>query len=132
MRVLLDTNAYSFFTRGHEEVHAIVEDAQGVVLSTVVVGELLFGFRLGTQFDENYATLLAYIAKPSVSVVDVGIATAENYASIFAALRAKGRPIPANDIWIAAHAMETGADLVSADAHFEHVDGLSWTRIPPR
>lgn len=45
------------------------------------------------------------------------------------ALRAKGRPIPTNDVWIAAHAMETGADLVSADGHFEHVDGIAWVRV---
>lgn len=44
-------------------------------------------------------------------------------------LRAKGRPIPTNDIWIAAHVMETGADLVSADRHFEHVDGIAWLRL---
>ena len=59
----------------------------------------------------------------------MGRDTAERYGVISAALRAKGRPIPANDVWIAAHAMETGADLVSADAHFEHVDGLAWTRV---
>ncbi len=129
MRVLLDTNAYSVFSRGNEEVRAIVEDAQEVLLSAVVIGELIYGFRLGTQFDQNYARLRAYLDTPSVSVVDVGIATAEKYASTFATLRAKGRPIPANDIWIAAHAMETDAELVSADAHFEHVDGLAWTRV---
>ena len=44
-------------------------------------------------------------------------------------LRRKGRPIPTNDIWIAAHAMESGADLVSADRHFEEVDGLAWTLV---
>ena len=52
-------------------------------------------------------------------------ATPESQSS----LRAKGRPIPTNDIWIAAHAMETGADLVSADRHFEHVDGIAWIRL---
>ncbi len=43
--------------------------------------------------------------------------------------RAKGRRIPTNDLWIAAHAMETGADLVSAAHHFEHVDGIAWIRL---
>ncbi len=41
----------------------------------------------------------------------------------------RGRPIPTNDVWIAAHAMETGADLVSADRHFQHIDGLAWRRL---
>ena len=59
----------------------------------------------------------------------VGLATADRYSRIATSLRAKGRPIPTNDMWIAAHAMETGADLVSADGHFEHVDGIAWIRV---
>ena len=53
----------------------------------------------------------------------------DRYARIAAALRAKGRPIPTNDVWIAAHAMETGADLVSADGHFEYVEGIVWVQV---
>ena len=55
--------------------------------------------------------------------------SADRYSRIAAALRAKGNPIPTNDVWIAAHAMETGADLVSADRHFEAVDGIAWLRL---
>ena len=132
MRVLLDTNAYTQLTRGDEQVVEIVETADEVLLSVIVVGELLFGFELGTRTEENVDILNSYLASSKVSFVDVGRETAERYSVINAALRAKGRPIPTNDAWIAAHAMETGAALVSADAHFEHVDGLSWTRIPPR
>jgi predicted nucleic acid-binding protein len=40
------------------------------------------------------------------------------------------RPIPTNDIWIAAHAMEAGADLISSDPHFGHIDGLPWVAFP--
>ncbi len=129
MRVLLDTNAYTRLTHSDERVAEIVDAADEVLLSAVVVGELLFGFRLGTRTEANLDILYSYLASPKVSVVEVGMATAERYGVINAALRAKGRPIPANDVWIAAHAMETGADLVSADAHFEHVDGLAWTRV---
>ena len=49
---------------------------------------------------------------------------------IAASLRAKGRPIPANDIWIAAHALEAGADLVSYDRHFDQIDGLVLVYLP--
>jgi tRNA(fMet)-specific endonuclease VapC len=44
-------------------------------------------------------------------------------------LRRKGKPMPTNDIWIAAHAMESGAELLSFDRHLEHIDGLVWTRL---
>ena len=64
----------------------------------------------------------------SVSTL-VGPVTADRYSRVMTALKAKGRPIPTNDVWIAAHAMETGADLVSADGHFEHVDGIVWVRV---
>ncbi len=130
MRVLLDTNAYSQLMRGREDVTAVVRRADEVLLSAVVVGELLFGFRGGSHFDRNVTRLDAFLDQPNVSFVDVGPATADRYGRIAAALRAKGRLIPTNDMWIAAHAMETGADLVSADGHFAHVDGIAWTRVP--
>ena len=129
MKVLLDVNAYSYFAKGSEEVASIVASADEVVLSAIVLGEILAGFRQGSRFNRNLAFLQTFLASSRVSMVSVGVATAERYGEIAADLRAKGRPIPTNDIWIAAHAMATGADLVSADAHFEHVDGLGWNRI---
>ena len=60
----------------------------------------------------------------------VSFTTADRYARIAASLRAKGRPIPANDIWIAAHALEAGADLVSYDRHFDQIDGLVLVCLP--
>lgn len=126
MRVLLDSNAYTYFMRGREDVAKVVSRAEEVLVSAIVVGELLVGFRGGSNFDQNVASLRAFLDHPHVSFVDVGPVTADRYGRIAASLRAKGRPIPTNDIWIAAHAMETGADLVSADGHFAHVDGIAW------
>ena len=65
-----------------------------------------------------------------VAVMTVGFTTADRYARIAASLRAKGRAIPANDVWIAAHALEAGADLVSCDRHFGHIDGLALVHLP--
>ncbi len=129
MRVLLDSNAYSLLMRGHEEVAGLVRRAEEVLFSAVVVGELMYGFRRGTHFERNAADLRTFLDSPYSSFVEVGPVTADRYARIAAALRAKGRPIPTNDVWIAAHAMETGADLVSADVHFEHVEGIIWVRV---
>ena len=103
--------------------------AEEALLSAVVVGELLYGFRRGSYFERNVANLRSFLDSPYVSFVPVGPVTADRYSRIAASLRAKGRPIPTNDVWIAAHVMETGADLVSADAHFEHVDGIAWVRV---
>ena len=67
-----------------------------------------------------YSLLMcSFLDSPYSSFIEAGPVTADHYARIAAALRPKGRPIPTNDVWIAAHAMETGADLVSADGHTE-------------
>ena len=129
MRILLDSNAYSGMMRGDGQISATVRDATEVLMSAVVIGELLYGFRNGTRFDRNAADLRSFLDNPYVSLVPVGPVTADRYSRIAAALRAKGNPIPTNDVWIAAHAMETGADLVSADRHFEAVDGIAWLRL---
>ncbi len=129
MRILLDSNAYSGMMRGDGQISAMVRDATEVLMSAVVLGELLYGFRNGTRFERNAADLRSFLDSPYVSLVPVGPVTADRYSRIAAALRAKGSPIPTNDVWIAAHAMETGADLVSGDRHFEAVDGIAWLRL---
>jgi tRNA(fMet)-specific endonuclease VapC len=129
MKVLLDSNAYSLLMRGHGEVAGLVRRAEEVLFSAIVVGELMYGFRRGTHFERNAADLRSFLDSPYSSFVEVGPVTADRYSRIAAALRSKGRPIPTNDVWIAAHAMETGADLVSADGHFEHVEGIVWLRV---
>ena len=129
MKILLDSNAYSAFMRGSEEVRALIRDAEEVLFSAVVVGEQLFGFRQGAHYERNLAELRSFLERPYVSFVPVGPVTADRYSRVMTALKAKGRPIPTNDVWIAAHAMETGADLVSADRHFEYVDGIVWIPV---
>lgn len=129
MRVLLDSNAYSQLMRGREQVSRIVRGAEEVLLSAVVLGELLYGFRHGSRYERNARAMRTFLDNPYVSFVPVGATTADRYSRIAASLRAKGRPIPTNDVWIAAQAMETGADLVSADRHFEHVDGIALIRL---
>lgn len=126
MRRLLDTDAYSAFKRGHQDVVRLVRQSQEILLSTVVVGELLFGFRNGSRFERNRTELDAFIASPFVTVVPVTLATADRFGRIATALKKAGRPIPTNDIWIAAQAMETGAELLAFDHHYEWVDGLAW------
>ena len=130
MRILLDANAYSRLEKGEDGLADLVRRADEVLLSVIVLGELMYGFRRGSRFEENLAKLRAFLDRPSVALEPVGPVTADRYSRIATALRARGRPIPANDMWIAAHAMATGAELVSADGHFEHVDGLAWIRIP--
>jgi tRNA(fMet)-specific endonuclease VapC len=126
MKVLLDTNAYTALFRGHKGVAARVRRSEQVLVSTVVAGELLFGFRSGSRFETNREELEDFLASPYVALLPVTLVTADRFGRIAASLRRKGRPLPTNDIWIAAHAMESGADLLSFDQHFDEVEGIAW------
>ena len=129
MRLLLDSNAYSQLKRGHRTVADLVRKSEEVFFSAIVAGELLYGFRHGSRFERNLEELRAFLDNPYVTFVKAGLTTSDRYSRIAAQLRQNGRPIPTNDIWIAAHTMETGADLVSFDAHFESVEGLPWIHL---
>ena len=129
MKVLLDTNAYTALFRGHEGIAARVRRAQQVLVSAVVAGELLFGFRNGSRYERNRQEFEDFLASPYVDLLPITFVTADRYGRIFATLRRKGRPLPTNDIWIAAHAMESGAELLSFDRHFNEVDGLAWFQL---
>jgi tRNA(fMet)-specific endonuclease VapC len=126
---LLDTNAYAALKRNHEAVATLVRESTELVFSMVVVGELLFGFRNGNRFDKNSKELDEFLANDRVSVLAVSRTTADRFGRIAAALKKAGTPIPSNDIWIAAHVFESGAELLTFDDHFELVDGLVYTRL---
>ena len=131
MKLMLDTNAYSAIARGHPQVVELVRRAATLLLPAVVAGELLGGFRQGRRYDENLADLRRFLDTPRAHLAPISWTTADRYARIHAALRANGTPIPTNDMWIAAQALETGADLLSFDPHFGKVDGLAWIRPDP-
>ena len=110
MKVLLDTDAYSQLKRGNPRVADLVRASEKVLFSAVVAGELLYGFRHGSRFEENLRELHEFLDHPYAILVPVTLVTGDRYSRIAVGLRQKGKPIPTNDIWIAAHAMETGAD----------------------
>jgi len=128
MRVLIDTNAYAAFKGGDPETLDVLRMADEVHLSVIVLGELLAGFAAGTQEPRNRRELAAFLDSPRVSVLPATPATAGYYATVFAQLQRKGGPIPTNDLWIAATAMEHGAMLLTHDRHFDEVDGLRVAR----
>ncbi len=124
-RILLDTSAYSAFLRGHPGIRKEVQQAAEIVMSPVVLGELAAGFRLGQRHRENASTLAELLASPRVGIAPIDRFTADRYAEIFAALRRSRRPIPTNDIWIAATAMQLACYVITTDRHFEHVAQVS-------
>jgi tRNA(fMet)-specific endonuclease VapC len=122
--ILVDTNAYVAFKQGEPEARTILEHAPAIGFNTVVLGELLSGFAAGARDEANRKELSDFLSAPGVSVLPVDRRTAEHYATIYVALRKAGKPIPTNDIWVAASAIQHGLDLFSYDRHFQVVEGL--------
>lgn len=131
MRALLDTNAYVALRRGNPEVVDGVRRSSRVLLSAIVVGELMDGFHGGSRLKENIRLLEETARGPNVEVLAVAWSTSEWFGRISSGLRRAGTPIPTNDVWIAAHAMEHGATVLTADAHFDKVPGLVVVRFRP-
>ena len=119
--LVFDTSAYALFKRGHEVAIEFIQSATHILVPAIVLGELLSGFAAGSRAEQNRLELQQFLASPRVVVMPVTEETAYRYATIWLYLRQTGRPIPANDLWIAALTMEHGAVLLSADAHFQHV-----------
>lgn len=117
-RVAIDTSAYSAFKRGHPEVTLRLRRAREIVLPAVVLGELLAGFEVGSRTGKNREELRLFLESPRVRLARIGEETAERYARIDRALRSAGRPLPTNDLWIAASVMEHGAELLTLDRDF--------------
>lgn len=123
-RYCLDTSAYSHFMRGDSAVAALVDRAEWLGLPAVVLGELRVGFLLGARREQNEERLLEFASSPVVEVVEVDDEVSRHYAQIVVDLRRAGRPIPTNDIWIAASALRAGALLLTYDVHFDAIGRL--------
>lgn len=123
-RLLLDTSAYRWFRQGHAKVGDAVAQAVTVMLSAVTIGELEAGFQLGSRLEENRQSLTDFCAEPFVAVLPVTRDIARVYGRTFADLRQAGTPIPVNDIWIAATAIDAGAQVLTFDRDFERVSNL--------
>ena len=127
MRIALDTTAYVAFKQNISAVVEYIVKAERILFSPVVLAELMFGFRGGTKFTDNMAELNLFLDHPAVEFVRIGEVTADRYSRIAMDLKRRGCPIPTNDIWIAAQAMEHGAELITLDSHFEKISGLVYT-----
>lgn len=129
-RLLLDTSAYSAFMRGHSEVKLALQEADEIYLNSITLGELLAGFMRGRHRRKNEGELKTFLSSPRVRVLDVNEETAERYAVILDSLWKAGTPIPTNDIWIAANAMQHGLRLLTTDAHYQKVGQIILDYFP--
>jgi tRNA(fMet)-specific endonuclease VapC len=121
-RFLLDTNIVIALFVGEAAVQQRLTESGEVFVPCIVLGELYYGARKSTRVTENLARIDEFVAGSTVLPSDT--TTAQQYGDIKNTLRAKGRPIPENDIWIAAIATQSQLTLVARDGRFHEVDGL--------
>jgi len=129
-KILLDTNAYVKYLSGDKNILDMIVKADMIYLSIFVLGELYAGFRGGSQYEKNNLILDQFLKKSTVQILQGSEETAEIFGQIKYNLKKAGTPVPINDIWIAAHAVETGSVIITYDTHFLKIPGLRlWDNI---
>lgn len=128
-RALLDTNVVIALFAGDPAVVESLEGKTAVYLCVPVLGELRYGALASTRVEQNLGRLEELSRAVEVLACDPEIA--RRYAELKFKLRKKGRPIPENDVWIAAIASQHGLTLLSRDAHFKGIDGLELELVRP-
>lgn len=124
MTILFDTNFYGDIMRGKDFAKEVIQQSQKILISPIVMGELLSGFKNGQREKENTHQFHMFCELNDVEIVPLTNTTAEFFALIIHQLRKSGTPLPVNDIWIAASAMEHGAAVATSDGHFRRIHNL--------
>ncbi|MBC7366411.1 MAG: type II toxin-antitoxin system VapC family toxin [Undibacterium sp.] len=121
--MLLDTTVAVAHLRGVATVSERLAEVATRYMSAVALGELHFGLWRSERREENRARLDRWLQ--GVVVLPVGAATAVRYGELKQQLALAGTPIPENDLWIAAVAIERGLPVATPDEHFFRVPGLT-------
>jgi len=120
--LILDTNALSAAADREPAALELVARAERVAVPVIVLGE----YRLGIAQSRHYTSYKNWLRDwiTAVTVLDIEEETTQHYAAIGLELKKRGRPIPANDLWIAALCRQHALPLLSRDRHFDVVAGI--------
>jgi len=124
MKVALDTNSYVAYFRNDDKVLQLIRRADQIFLPFAVLGELRAGFLGGRQSEQNERHLAEFLNSSRVRPLFADEQTTHHYARLHLQLRKQGTPIPANDMWIAALAVQHDLMLCTRDRHFDHLPQL--------
>ncbi len=121
MKLLLDTNRYRDFCSSEPDIVKAVQKSINIYLPFITLAELRAGFACGTKTKKNEAVLTRFLYQKCVDVLYPDEETTHHYANLFRQLREQGTPIPTNDLWTAALAVQYEMILASRDNHFKHL-----------
>ena len=120
--MILDTKALSAYLDRTKEAVDVVSEAPDLAIPVIVAGEFAFGIAQSRHREAYERSLQRMLER--CTVLEIGIETARHYAAIRLELKAAGKPIPANDVWIAALSRQYAMPVMSRDSHFDFVGGL--------
>ena len=124
-RIALDTNRLTDLFRGDPDLSELVATRDEVWIPLIVLAEIEAGFLNGNHRDSNERVLQRFLAKATIRILIPTIETAEFYARLFVELKRSGKPIPDNDLWIAALALQSDLALVTRERHFRRIPQLN-------
>jgi len=130
VRVALDTNRLTDLFRGDATLAELLETCEEVWIPLFVLAEIKAGFYGGTRQHQNETLLRKLLAKATVAVLLPSRETTEHYARLFVQLKRAGTPVPDNDLWIAALALQHDLTLITRDQHFQHIPQLLRLGMP--
>jgi predicted nucleic acid-binding protein len=119
--MIVDTNALSAAADADAAVLAILGRAEQMAIPVIVLGEYRYGIAQSRK-RANYESWLTGLLRDCL-VLDVNEPTTQHYAEIVLELKRMGKPIPTNDLWIAALCRQHALPLLSRDRHFDLVAG---------
>jgi len=125
--VILDTNAISALSEGNPNILGALRSSRTHSIPVIVIGE----FKFGLQNSRQRIALAQWLSalEGQMEILSIDKSTADCYAEVMNELRQADKPIPSNDIWIAALARQHGLSILSRDTHFDNVTGIvrtSW------
>lgn len=123
-RALVDTNIVIAMFAGDPAVIEVLERKDDLFLCIPVLGEMIYGALASARVQQNLTGIQQFIQ--TVIVLDCDAETAARYGEVKHSLRKKGKPIPENDVWIAALARQHQLTLLTRDTHFGAIDDLDW------
>lgn len=123
-KFIIDANVVIDYLRGKNNLLSQLMDEEVVSISVIVIGELIFGAENSIQIKKHLSQVEELLSK--VNIIGIDYETAMIYGKTRADLRKKGTPIPENDIWIAAIAMQHNLTLITNDKHFANINLLQY------
>jgi tRNA(fMet)-specific endonuclease VapC len=124
---LLDTNVIIRLLNGNQEITSRLLQMEKICMSSVVLGELIYGAEKSGKVEENRRNVLTFCS--FYPVYDVTNSVALAYGKIKSSLQKKGKIIPENDMWIAATAAANELTVYTQDKHFSDIDGITVVTI---